>query len=75
LLSRLLDAGFIDNKTLPLVETLIFNLNGESIDYREKIASLLRESGISAEVYYKDDKLKKQFDYASSKNIPIGIFV
>jgi histidyl-tRNA synthetase len=35
-----------------------------------KILQLLRNSGISAEIYPEPTKLKKQFEYAEKKGIP-----
>ena len=38
-----------------------------------KITRRLHDSGIRAEMYFKPDKLKKQFNYANKKNIPFVI--
>jgi len=73
LFSRLNEWNFI-NKKLPLSEAIIFNTSWSNISYREKIWEILRDSWISTDIYYPDDKLWKQFTYAESKNIPIWIF-
>ena len=73
LFSRLLDTDLV-NKRSVLVETIIFNIPWISDEYRKKISNLLREWWITTDVYYKEDKLWKQFSYAENKNIPFWIF-
>ncbi len=73
LFARLYDRGFLDNN-IPLSDVLIFNLPGSNNDYKNQIADLLRCNNVNTDVYYEEDKLGKQFAYADSKNIPIGIF-
>ncbi len=76
-LSRLfwwLDDDKMINKLIPLTNVMLFNIWWNTIEYREKIADLLRDSWISTDVYYPDEKLNKQFSYAESKNIPLWIF-
>ncbi len=51
--------------------TLLFaNMGSEELRYILPVAKSLRESGISCEIYPESGKLKKQFDYASRKQIP-----
>lgn len=73
LFARLEEWWFI-NKKIPLTQTIIFNTAGSNWEYREKISEILRNSGISTDIYYLDEKLGKQFTYAESKNIPFWIF-
>jgi histidyl-tRNA synthetase len=73
LFSRLDDSGLL-NKRLPLTDTIIFNIPWNDIEYKEIVWDILRQSDISTDIYYGDDKLWKQFAYAESKNIPFWIF-
>ena len=51
--------------------TLLFAVMGrEELRYVLPLARILRERGISVEVYPEPSKLKKQFDYADRKHIP-----
>ena len=51
--------------------TLLFaNMGQDELRYILPIASKLRSEGISVEIFPENSKLKKQFDYASKKNIP-----
>lgn len=50
-----------------------FDQNSEKISLG--ILSKLRNEGIAAEIYPKSDKMKKQFGYADSKNIPFVLIV
>jgi histidyl-tRNA synthetase len=61
------------DKFIPLADVMIFNLFSEVPEYRASIAKSLRDAGVQTEMYYQDAKLKKQFDFAASKNIPYGI--
>lgn len=76
-LSRLfwwLDETWLINKKIPLTQTMIFNMSGDNLVYRERVWEILRNSWISTDIYYIDDKLQKQFSYAESKNIPLWVF-
>jgi histidyl-tRNA synthetase len=73
LFNRLLDSWLI-NKKAALVDIIIFNVPGISDGYRKQVANLLRDSWINTDIYYKQDKLWKQFSYAENKNIPFWIF-
>jgi histidyl-tRNA synthetase len=76
-LSRLfwwLDETWLINKKLPLTQAIIFNTLWNNLSYREKIWELLRNNWISTDIYYSDEKLWKQFNYAENKNIPFWIF-
>ena len=53
---------------------LIFCLDNRYISYYHKIAELLRNNGLTAEVYPEKKKLGQQFQFAEKKGIPCGIF-
>lgn len=73
LISRFIDAWYIERGAVPLVDTMIFNIKDESFDYRRQVCEMLRNQWISAEMYFRNDKLAKQFEYAASKRIPLWI--
>jgi len=73
LFARLEEAWFI-NKKIALTKTIIFNTEESNIEYREKIWEILRNNGISTDIYYQNDKIWKQFSYAENKNISFWIF-
>ena len=51
--------------------TLLFaNMGQEELRYILPVAKALRERGVACEIYPEAGKLKKQFDYASRKQIP-----
>jgi histidyl-tRNA synthetase len=63
-------------ETLGSFTTVLFaNFGTEEQNSCLKIASLLREKGISAEIYPEPAKLKKQLEYANKKNIPFVALV
>ncbi len=70
---RLNESLFITKK-IPLTQAIIFNNFSSNLEYKEKIGEILRLWLISTDIYYSEDKIWKQFSYAESKNIPIGIF-
>lgn len=49
---------------------LVVNFDSETEKNSIKILATLRSKNIKAEIYPQPDKLKKQFSYADSKNIP-----
>ena len=49
---------------------LFSNMGDAELRYLIPVVATLREAGISCEIYPESSKLKKQFDYASRKNIP-----
>lgn len=51
-------------------KVLFSNMGDKELRYIIPVVSALREAGISCEIYPEASKLKKQFDYASRKNIP-----
>ena len=51
--------------------TLLFaNMGQDELRYILPVAKALRERGVACEIYPEAGKLKKQFDYASRKQIP-----
>jgi len=61
-------------KKLPLTQAIIFNTSWKNSAYQERVGEILRNNGISTDIYYSEDKLQKQFTYAESKNIVFGVF-
>jgi histidyl-tRNA synthetase len=58
----------------PPAKILLVFMDEAQITYAFKIAQILRENNISAEVYHQKDKLKKCFEYASKKGFQyVGI--
>ncbi len=74
LFHRLIASGLI-NKEVPLTDIILFNVPWTMDEYKNQIVNLLRKENISTDVYYNQDKLGKQFSYAESKKIPLGIFI
>lgn len=54
---------------------MVVNFGTQSQDTCLHLLAQLRKAGISSEMYPADDKLKKQFDYATKKGIPYMIFI
>lgn len=52
------------------VQVLIATFDEATFDYGFKCVSQLRAAGIAAELYPEPGKLKKQFEYASKRNVP-----
>lgn len=49
---------------------LFSNMGDSELRYLIPVVASLREAGVACEIYPDTSKLKKQFDYASRKNIP-----
>ncbi len=73
LFARLEDSWLL-KKEIPLSDAIVFNIPNSSLEYREKIWNLLRDSWIKTDIYYPSSKIGKQFSYATSRNIILGIF-
>lgn len=56
-------------------EALFFNLGEKESMFAFRQMQILRNKGISCEMYYEIAKLDKQFKYASKKNIPFVIII
>ncbi|MFC1562881.1 histidine--tRNA ligase [candidate division KSB1 bacterium] len=54
-------------------QVLICNFGNEFIKNSIEAASVLRKEGFNTEVYYKDDKINKQFSYANKNGIPVVV--
>lgn len=62
-----------EEKETPLCDALIFNIDENLLGYYTKIGSMLRQKGISCEIYPETKKMNKQFGYAEKKKIPVGM--
>lgn len=56
-----------------LTQVLVTRFDPAGIDENLRIASQLRHAGINAEVWYDDDRMKKQFAYADKQDIPLVV--
>lgn len=54
-------------------QVLICNFGNEFIKNSLTAASLLRKEGFKTEIYFKDDKLNKQFSHANKDGIPVVV--
>lgn len=54
-------------------KVLVANMGAKETAYLLPVASQLRDNGVSCEIYPDAVKLRKQFDYASKRNIPYMI--
>jgi len=61
------------DENISLCDTVIFNIDENLLGYYTQISSMLREKGISCDIYPETKKLNKQFGYAEKKQIGIGI--
>ncbi|HEY5407894.1 MAG TPA: histidine--tRNA ligase [Ginsengibacter sp.] len=56
-------------------QVLFFNLGEKESAIAFKEMQVLRNNGISSELFYENVKLDKQFKYASKKNIPFAVII
>jgi histidyl-tRNA synthetase len=56
-------------------KVMLANFDTESEKYALGVLTKLRQAGISSEIYPQSDKLKKQFGYADSKQIPFVLVI
>lgn len=61
------------DENISLCDTVIFNIDENLLGYYTKIGAMLREKGISCDIYPETKKLNKQFGYAEKKQIKVGI--
>lgn len=54
---------------------LFFNLGEKESMFAFKEMQVLRNNGISCELFYENVKMDKQFKYASKKNIPFAVII
>jgi histidyl-tRNA synthetase len=57
------------------VKVMLANFDSESEKYALGVLQNLRNEGLSAEIFPKPDKMKKQFGYADSKKIPFVLMI
>ena len=74
LIAGLTELGLTSKKGSYL-DAEIYNSNEDHVIYYQKIASLLREKGVSVEVFPDTVKMAKQYNLTEKKNIPWGILV
>lgn len=58
-----------------VTKVLFFNLGENESKFAYKIMQDCRKEGISAELFYENIKLDKQFKYATKKNIPFIVII
>jgi histidyl-tRNA synthetase len=56
-------------------KVLFFNLGEKESQAAFDLMQRLRNAGISAELYYENSKMDKQFKYAEKKNIPFAVII
>jgi histidyl-tRNA synthetase len=71
-LSALLKQGLLQSRESPS-KALVMRMQDVPVARVLEIASSLRAEGIPAEVWYEPDKLKKQFQHAERKGIPLCV--
>jgi histidyl-tRNA synthetase len=69
----MLELGLFPADIAATTRVLFVNFGPEEVKYCLTMASRIRESGISSEIYPEVAKLKKQMEYANRKNIPFVI--
>ncbi|MFH1118454.1 MAG: histidine--tRNA ligase [Bacteroidota bacterium] len=62
-------------ETASSTRVMFVNFGGEEENMCLKFASMLRKNGINTEVFPENSKIKKQFSYADSKQIPFVIII
>jgi histidyl-tRNA synthetase len=58
-----------------VTKALFFNLGSNESKFAYKIMQDCRHAGISAEMFYENAKLEKQFKYAGKKNISFAVII
>ena len=58
-----------------LTQVLVTQFDPRLMPCNLRIAGMLRDAGINTEVYFSQDKLKKQLTYASHKAIPFVVIL
>ena len=72
LMAGLEELGLIE-KQVPGSDVIVLNIEGSSVSHNHFIASLIRDSGLSCEVYLADKKIGNQFGFADKKGISFAI--
>lgn len=71
----MLEGNLFPDSAIASTKVLIINFGSEEEKYCLKIAGDLRKHGINTEFYPENAKIKKQFAYADSKQIPWVIII
>lgn len=71
----MLEKSLFPESTAASTKVLFVNFGGEEERLCIKIAERLRETGINTEIFPENTKIKKQFAYADSKQIPWVIII
>ena len=61
--------------TATVTQVLVTLFDQSSADASMNVVAELRRSGVNAEVYIKNEKLKRQLAYADRKGIPLVVIV
>jgi len=56
-----------------LTQVLVARFDADGMSYALKLAAELRKAGVNTEVWYDDDRIKKQFGYADKQGIPVVV--
>ncbi len=73
LISALKERGFFEKDKVCVADILIMNMDKRYHGKYINIANVLRDNGLKVEVYLNDDKLKKQFKFASKNGYSFSI--
>ncbi|MHC1776141.1 MAG: histidine--tRNA ligase [Lentimicrobium sp.] len=69
------DLNLFPAETASSTRVLFVNFGGEEEAFCLKLASGLRKKGIHTEIFPENTKIKKQFSYADSKQIPFVVII
>ena len=77
LFDQLMDSGLLDRIQIDtsISKVLIVDADNCNFEYITQVANQIRQSGISADVYYGDKQLKNKMKYANKLNIPYVIII
>lgn len=71
----MLECNLFPESTAASTQVLFINFGGAESMISMKIAEQIREKGINTEFYPENTKIKKQFSYADSNNIPWVVII
>ncbi|MBU0692854.1 histidine--tRNA ligase, partial [bacterium] len=54
-------------------QVLVARFDNEGVSENLRIAALLRKAGFRVEIWYDEDRMKKQFSYADKQQIPLVV--
>ncbi len=74
LFSVLKETGFFDFEKTSPIDALIIPMT-ENIGYCIQAMTRLRNSGVKAQVYFENKKLKKKMNYANKINAPYAVLI